>query len=47
MIDLSLPLYVSNSYPRNVRTGWIISDIGGYYDGQSIVNSLKIHPPQE
>ncbi len=31
----------SSSYvdPRNVRAGKIISDIGGYYDGQSIVYS--------
>lgn len=35
----SLAPYVSHLDPRNVRTGQIISDIGGYYDGQSIIYS--------
>ena len=39
MNSLSLPPFLSYSDPRNVRAGQIISDIGGYYDGQSIVYS--------
>ena len=39
MTSQSLPPVSSFSDPRNVRTGQIISDIGGYYDGQSIVYS--------
>ncbi|MEM8858935.1 MAG: sialidase family protein [Chloroflexota bacterium] len=34
-----LPPVSFHADPRNVRTGQIISDIGGYYDGQSIVYS--------
>ena len=31
------PVRTSLHDPRNIRSGSIVSDIGGYYDGQSIV----------
>lgn len=39
--SFSLPPCLSYADPRNVRAGQIISDVGGYYDGQSIVYSAK------
>lgn len=45
MTSLPLPRASDYSYSdtRNVRNGQIISDIGGYYDGQSIVYSAASH----
>ncbi len=39
MTPLQVPPFHNSTDSRNVRSGQIISDIGGYYDGQSIVYS--------